>query len=1024
MGQITRSALEFSMTLAEARSEVKMADQVYCELYLMKSKDSEEHTLLYGYGQFDPSSCRSWRVDDHAGHLPVLIARATLSRSDADALLTHLQGAASFSLDLGPARAPLMIRGVERVRRSPVLRRPRMNSGAFDAAFGNRLCDVVELWNLDKAAVLADLTAGAMSDLEQVEHLHELIHLIAGEVGRDFKARAYEALGNFELFTVRPHLYQQRAIRDDRGRRIGISIEVDSAHPGVGERLSVAVSLGNARITVHSSMREWRRGEKAALEFRAAEPFSWAEVIIYGENGDLVDQARHVPLRGVSLTGSVRTGRKTVQDAWSRQVESKASKRHSARFGKTNDIDVVGHVMSTRLGEADPEEPWQRIVETRPPLFEVDAHARDTYFLPKKTAEEEVMRFETIRSLFDAEDVTRAICVDQYFGKKSLPLLARVRNRCSVEVVTRVKPSELEEMFALLRQKQTLVTTPLTVRRPAQEFHDRFLVVERGSIRELFVLSNSYSPVESNHPIILVRASGLDSLRILEYIDDLRKDAVTHWPEKPAKPAPPSDLNEEVGGAIVAGLLGSATSNPRALVASAGTELWSRLKSYLAISPPTAVVQLALEFLGGHSIASEMVGALGEADRATVATLQRMIEATIAGFDVPYRLRHTFHIPIESWIEILRALASVLGESSPVEGAIAAATLSVRREVHYGLNLGLRLLAAWEPRVFIEVIEAHLERAQQELRTLTKGEDPTLSRAVVTGVLVLRELMAFMSERDVLEAMLGAPSELTRRLALVALFAHPEAGREQIERGLAARVDREDLVWALLPLCADGDTFSEEDRVDMLATSIDQIDQARIKVVLRQARFDLAKQIGDRLATSSPDRASMAYAVVHESFEERLHACKLEHFHVSHRDLEHLKLARDAVRYRSEIGAVDLPAHIVAVVRKAGKRVHLHGFFRPRKRILDHSSWSGGLRLMQLAALYFVSVCEELRLSEPQRANLIQLASELVPFLEASPGLDERDPEHASVRVSAGRWSVSLDHALSEVRALQARFTE
>jgi hypothetical protein len=35
-----------------------MADEVYCELYLMKLKNSDEYMLLYGYGQLHPSSCR------------------------------------------------------------------------------------------------------------------------------------------------------------------------------------------------------------------------------------------------------------------------------------------------------------------------------------------------------------------------------------------------------------------------------------------------------------------------------------------------------------------------------------------------------------------------------------------------------------------------------------------------------------------------------------------------------------------------------------------------------------------------------------------------------------------------------------------------------------------------------------------------------------------------------------------------------------------------------------------------------
>lgn len=88
-----------------------------------------------------------------------------------------------------------------------MFRRPSTDPSAFDAVFGNRLCEVVEFWNLDKGALLAEL-ATAASYRVQAERLHEVIELIAANVGRDFKTRAYATLGNFELFTVRPHLYR------------------------------------------------------------------------------------------------------------------------------------------------------------------------------------------------------------------------------------------------------------------------------------------------------------------------------------------------------------------------------------------------------------------------------------------------------------------------------------------------------------------------------------------------------------------------------------------------------------------------------------------------------------------------------------------------------------------------------------------------------------------------------------------------------------------------------------------------
>lgn len=180
----------------------------------------------------------------------------------------------------------------------------------------------------------------------------------------------------------------------------------------------------------------------------------------------------------------------------------------------------------------------------------------------------------------------------------------------------------------------------------------------------------------------------------------------------------------------------------------------------------------------------------------------------------------------------------------------------------------------------------------------------------------------------------------------------------------------------------------------------------------------MAKQIGEGLATARPELADHAYAVVHELFEEKLRIGELDHYYVGHAELEHLDLARSAVRCRSELGAVDLAAHIEAVVKRA-RQPHARIFSSSRAH-LPYRSWIGSLRLMQLSALYFVSVCEGLELSEPQRERLRHLAEVLVPFLEASPERDEREDEHAFAGGSA-RATVNLDDALPGVRALRAR---
>jgi hypothetical protein len=1002
-----------------------MSGELYCELYLLRSEALEDYTLLYGYGQFHDASPRNWRLEPVAipGRIPVSVVQATLSRPETDVLLSQFQGPSNFSLQIAtPTPQTLQLQGAKRVLRPPVFRRPRMDPRAFDAAFANRLCKVVEFWNLDKGTVLSDLLYDTNSHRDEVERIRKVTRVLAERAGHDLQTRAFEALGNFELFTIQPHIYHWRQIPDDDDRaRIGISIEMDLHHPDVGDRLFVAVSLENAGITVHASMQEWQRENPTALEFRAAEPFSWAEITIYGKGGELVDQGRHGFITSVAFTGSIGSGRKTVRDAWSRQVANKAGKRNAAQFEHANTVDVVSHVMPSVVEEIDPREPWQRIGRAKPPIFDIEPNPRSTYFLPKDTAKDEVTRFESIRALFDDADVARAFLVDPYFDKKALALLARVENPCPVEVVTRIKPSELTEVQALLRLKPTLITHPLTIRRAAREFHDRFLVVERGSRRDLFVVSNSYTPVGPTDPIVLTRASGLDSLRILEYIDELMADAVTYWPEPPTANRPPLTGGEHRGGSLVATILCAPSVDPRGLVATTGPALWLRTAKYFVERPPTADVELVLDYLGAHSCPSDDLGTIDADHRdAATATLQSALEAMIARFEVPYVLRHRTNLPVEAWIQVLRELSAVSDVTSPVESAIRiAAEGRARFEVHYALNIGLRLLAAWNPGAFVQLVVVPLENAIARLVNSAEASDPTMDRSVVTGALVIRELAACVRAPEILEALVaGAASPLTRRLALVALFAQYDVGRAEVARAQAAQVDAGDLAWALLVRLRDTDGLSEADRIELLAESIAQIDDSRVEAILRACQLSVAKQIADRLLLASHHSASRAFIVVHERFEAKLHTATSDHSYVGPFELEDLELATSAIRSLAKMGSIDPVVHIDAVIRKAGRR--MRNFFAPRTRFLEYHSWISDLHLMQLCSLYLSKVCDGLEFSPEQQARTLRLIDELVPFLELSPQLEQRDSDNATATVRDTSIS-ALEDALSMLHILRVR---
>jgi hypothetical protein len=119
-----------------------------------------------------------------------------------------------------------------------------------------------------------------------------------------------------------------------------------------------------------------------------------------------------------------------------------------------------------------------------------------------------------MRTLFDSPDVTKALLVDQHFGKEALGLLARVGHVSRIEILTRISDSDFDDLRALLLAKPGLVAPPLTILRCNRAFHDRFLVVQKTSSRELYVLSNSFAPLASAHPIVIQLVVGRAALEI------------------------------------------------------------------------------------------------------------------------------------------------------------------------------------------------------------------------------------------------------------------------------------------------------------------------------------------------------------------------------------------------------------------------------------------------------------------------------------------------------------------------------
>jgi hypothetical protein len=328
--------------------------------------------LVYGYSQPHPGELRPWTLEPLGA---LIIARSVVTRSESNSILNSLRDGADL-ID-----GALKIHGVKRVARSPILRPPRLDSNAFDAAFTHRLCVVHGLWNLDKVEVISAIVQGANTEVERADRIDSVTDSIAERVGRDFTARSGAVVGNFEHYEIAPRCYRLRTVADDN-ELDGVDIEID-ASATEDAWLNVAVTLQNARVVIQSSIQRWDRSKPTTLSFRSPEPYSWAEVMVYASCGTLVDQGLHGLLSFVEIGMSMITDRKTIHDEWHRHVQQKAGRRNAAKAAKASEVDIVGHPHKSMIGEIGSREPWQPLAE----LPELHSQKSNAYFLRRDTAD-------------------------------------------------------------------------------------------------------------------------------------------------------------------------------------------------------------------------------------------------------------------------------------------------------------------------------------------------------------------------------------------------------------------------------------------------------------------------------------------------------------------------------------------------------------------------------------------------------------------------------------------------------------
>lgn len=919
---------------------------IYFELFVASPNDSRRYLLIYGYAQESHIDEFEWRSAVLPTDARLHVVRAALSVWKAIGFVASLSKGEDIVIE--SRQGTLIVEGRALLNRPPILRHPRLDATEFDASYCDRLCEVTEYWLIDKARLRALLRGDERSPVEASARLDKAVRAIAAEVGRDFLTRASAALGNFEVFHLRPRLYRWHPVDSAGGAASGVSVEIAGDLASEVSELDVVVRLQNGHVTTLYTLVTWRRGDGPML-LCSDEPFSCVEVMIFAA-GRLLDHGVDCRLTSVAFAGTLMSSRKTLNDLWSRRVANKAGKAGTSVAQESRNVNVVGHTMSTQVGIVDPAEPWQPL-STKMSLLAEKEHG--TLFLPNKTAGEEVTRLRTIVGLFDSSDVDRAVLVDPYFGTRAMSLLARVGHRCQVEVVTNIDTDESTAVRDLLTRKTFLVTHPVKLLGSQSRFHDRYLIVERGSEREVYVVSNSFAPVGPTDPIVVVRATGKGSEQIVEYVDSLMCNAGIIWPFSVPKGG--EMTIEDNDGRLVAEVLGSPCGHPRSLIATMGAAVWTKLASYLDTRPQVNEVCKVLQYLQAHTTAPPPDPIPISASAADV--LKLACQEMVSGLRIPHVPRQQFHTPIEIWLELLRFL--IADECRCVEVSqlvVMMGSLTAKSEVEYGLGLGLELMCIWSPDVLRDVLATRFREAATAFQEVADDQDPSIVPALLRGAVLLRQIYAFAWRPAAVEIFLGSPQPALKRLGLIGLFGHrfsSLSATDKVAQASLARVSDLEIAHALTVQHRGDENDNKRERLENLTRLLPRLPISCLPDMLTAIPPEVVAKMADDLL-DHPRHASRIHEWLHIEFEKRLEMTELTDMDVFAFQQWSPSLAARSAVARGKLEAFNALEHVVRFARKMGMRAERHGL--PREQALHYHEWTGTFVLVKVVTRYVLDV--------------------------------------------------------------------
>lgn len=519
-----------------SQEKVTPSQTYWVRLYAVERAGS--HHFVYGYAVSAKANLNQWR----SSNVPVSGSTWKLKQFNcfADQVeIQRLQQAAengTITIPLGGQPLSLIS--------SCLAHRPRVIAIPHDAlsddrpkSFSDDMAEMESHWELDKRVLIERLFPNPPFDAGTAQRVAtELLEQLEAETGIKFGNEDSGRLGNLDVFR---HLSGDfrlpdglccRSLRKKSGDVEQLSLLVwleppiaDLPNLVVGCRLFNGGSA-SGRTCIMSEVREYSRAEK--IDFIPQEPFSQFEVSVWSEQG-LVGYRTFSIVRGMSFNMHVRGAKNRVRTKWSESLPAELRDRAETVPSGISQSSKVGS------GSADP---WRETELAARQTVRTGFSGKTAAKYFGVTPEAQLEALEFVSGLILRPNVKRVTIADPFFDDIGVEsLLVKVAQTQDVRILASHTSSSGGKARLLascesLRDKLPRNVTIINIETPgeaSQQFHDRYVLIEMdedsNAESELWMLSNSFSSMAKNYPLIIAMLPPDVAEEVAAYMRDLEQ---------------------------------------------------------------------------------------------------------------------------------------------------------------------------------------------------------------------------------------------------------------------------------------------------------------------------------------------------------------------------------------------------------------------------------------------------------------------------------------------------------------------